>query len=245
MRRNLDNNICSWQVNSCITHSWKEYSIDFASMLEVVQYSHPFLMRNFSINIRLLKFLSVELESVYVIWKHDDFITSALVQIDEILTRQELIRIIDVQRLLCARCCFQILIIEERCHFAPNLYTLNSCQKSLFLKVKPISFIKFRSDKEVQVFNSFILSDKGSGQPELAMSFTRFNNSTEHFSWHDLHLVKNHKTPISILDHFKDFLGISWPFPLSRDHSICWDQNDSFFWLTLNVNWNLIFSISA
>lgn len=159
MRRDLDDHICSWQVNGSITNSWKEYSIDFVSMLEIVQYSHPFLVRHLSIYERLLKFLSVELECVYVIWKHDDFISSALVQIDEILARQELIGVINVQRLLRARGSFQILIIKEWCHLAPNLDTLNSSQKPLFLKVEPISFVKFRSNKEVQIFNSFVLSD--------------------------------------------------------------------------------------
>jgi hypothetical protein len=103
MRRDLDNHIGSWQVNSSITNSWEEYSIDFVSMLEVVQYAHSFLVRDLSIYERLLKFLSVELECVYVIWKHDDFISSALMQIYEILTWQELIGIINVQGLLRAR----------------------------------------------------------------------------------------------------------------------------------------------
>ena len=79
MRRNLDNNISSWQVNGSITNSWKEYSIDFVSMLEVVQYSHSFLVSDLSVNERLLKFLSVEFESVYVVWEYDNFISSALV----------------------------------------------------------------------------------------------------------------------------------------------------------------------
>lgn len=67
MRRNLDYNISSWQVNSSITNSRKEYSIDFVSMLEVVQYSHSFLVSDLSVYERLLKFLSVEFESVNVV----------------------------------------------------------------------------------------------------------------------------------------------------------------------------------
>ena len=160
MWRYLDNHIGSWQINSCITHCWKEYSVDFIRMLEVVQDSHPFIVRNLSIYKWLFKFLCVELQCIYIIWKYDDFISSALMQVDQVLTWQELIWIIYVQWLLSARSSSEVLIIKEGGHLAPNLNALNSCQEPLFLKIQPVGFIKLRSNKEIEVFNSFILSYK-------------------------------------------------------------------------------------
>lgn len=77
------------------------------------------------------------------------------------------------------------------------------------------------------------------------MSFASFDDSTEHFSRHDLHLVKNHETPVSILDHIEDSLCLSGSLALSRDHSISGNQNHSFFRLSLDVNGYLIFGVGA
>lgn len=55
---------------------------------------------------------------------------------------------------------FVVVLIELRCHFAPHLNTLNSCQKTSVLEVNPISLVEFGSDQEVKIINLAIFSDK-------------------------------------------------------------------------------------
>lgn len=77
------------------------------------------------------------------------------------------------------------------------------------------------------------------------MRFACFNDGTEHLCRHDLDLVKNHKSPVSILDHVEYFLCVCRSFSFSGNHCISWNQNHSFFRLTFSVYRNLIFSIGA
>jgi hypothetical protein len=145
-------------------------------------------------------------------------------QVDQVLTSEELIRIVDLQGHFCPVLILlnllKVLFIEMRSHWAPYLNALHSREESLLLQVKPICLVELRTDEEVNVGDLVIFSDESRTQSQLAVGFALVQHFLEFICWKYLDLIKDQKTPFALLYVVEDDLFISGPFPLVRHHCV-------------------------
>lgn len=103
MRRYLYYDICTGQINRCVSHFRKKDRVNLICVLEVIEDAHSFDVAHLSRNERLLQLLGIHFQSKDVIREDDDLVPTALMKVDKILASKELIGIVDVERLLGTR----------------------------------------------------------------------------------------------------------------------------------------------
>lgn len=70
-------------------------------------------------------------------------------QLDQVLTSNEFIRVAHVEHLALGLLSLEILCVEIRGHLTLDLYALDFSEITLVLKILPIGFVEFRPNQEV------------------------------------------------------------------------------------------------
>ena len=141
MRADLDDDIGTGQVDRSITDLTNEDGIKRVILLEVSQNVHAFKLVSATIDERSFQGLGQLLLCKDGVSEDDDLVTTSLMQLDEVFTCNELIRIALVVHLLLVLGACQILLVEVRCHLAPHFDTLDVSQVSLTRQIEPVCFI--------------------------------------------------------------------------------------------------------
>ena len=127
MRRYLNDDIGSRKINSRISYFRKKNRVHLISSLEILKNSIYFFLRNLSMNKRSSKYLSNFFNDENRISKNNNLVPSFLVEIHEILTSHQFIRIGNIYGLLLNMCCsFFMLKKILLCHVTLNFKALNS-----------------------------------------------------------------------------------------------------------------------
>ena len=138
MRGDLDDHIGCGQVDGCVTDLTDEDCIDDIVLLEMVEDVHAFELCCLTIDEWLAEFLGEVLLSEQLIREDDDFVSTRLVQVNQILTRDELVWVADVEHLFLVPVTREVLLIELGSHLTPYFNALHICKVTLLCEIFPI-----------------------------------------------------------------------------------------------------------
>lgn len=161
MRGDLDDDVGVWYVDWSITNSREDDDVDFITIPKVGDDVQSFSFSYFTANVRDSETVCQLLQRENMITKDDDFVTAALMKLHQIMAGHELIRIVEVERLLevCVTFGIGVFPIEPRSHFAPHFDALHSSQVPSVLEINPIGFVELGPDQEVEISDLIVFSN--------------------------------------------------------------------------------------
>ena len=165
MRGDLDDHIGCGQVDCRVTDLTDKDCIDDIVLLEMVEDVHAFELCCLTIDEWLAEFLGEVLLGEQLIREDDDFVATRLVQVDQILTSDELVWIADVEHLLLVLVACEVLLIELGSHLTPHFNALYVCEVALFCEIFPVRLVELGSNKEVKIHDGLcVFFDESSSE---------------------------------------------------------------------------------